>query len=115
MTAVVQDITMYKGAEMQFNFTLQAPLPPGGIGGWTILFTVAKKANSASKLISRAATVTDPTLCIFQVALDADDTDELKPATYFYDVWRTDADEEQVMSIGNFVLLPVARLPPATP
>lgn len=106
--ATQQSISLYRGTEMTLNFTMS---PVVDITGWTILFTIAKALNSPNKLLSRAATITDGPLGKYSVALDADDTINVKPGSYFFDTWRTDADEESVLSIGSFVVLPVARLP----
>ena len=107
--ATEQTVTIYRGEEIVLNFTMA---PNANIAGWTLLFTVAKTANSPTKLITQAATITNPsTDGKFSVSLDADQSKDIKPGTYYFDVWRTDAEQERVLALGPFVIAAVARLP----
>lgn len=103
-------ISVYRGEEVTLEFTMN-PIPAAGIAGWTIHFTVSKVAGSPVKIIpAKVATVTSGPLGTFSVSLDADETDTT-PGTYYYDAWRVDAENEKVLAIGTFNLLPVARIP----
>jgi hypothetical protein len=106
--AVTETITIYRGEKVSLNLTMT---PVESIAGWTIVFTVARKANSPTKLITQPASVVDGTAGTFTLALTEEQTD-LAPGTYLFDVWRTDGGFEQVLAIGPFVVAPVARVPP---
>jgi hypothetical protein len=106
--AVTETITVYRGEQVSLNFSM---VPAASIVGWTIVFTVARKANSPSKLITQVATAVDSATGTFTLALTEEQTD-LTPGTYSFDVWRTDEGYEQVIAIGPFVVSPAARVPP---
>ena len=102
-------IPLHRGQDSLLQFTMD-PVPPGGIAGWTIAFTVAKGPDSYDKLFTVAATVTDGPLGKFDVVLPAATLD-VRPGTYFHDATRTDTGNVRVLSYGPFILNPVARLP----
>jgi hypothetical protein len=106
--AVTQTITMYRGEQVVLSWTMS---PVVNIAGWTLVFTVARKANSPSKLITQAATVVSGPAGTFTVTL-TEEQSNLTPGSYFFDVWRTDEGYEQVIAIGPFVISPTARVPP---
>ena len=108
-----QTITVYRGEAPVLNFTMD-PVPAGGIAGWALVFTVAKKANSATKLITAVPSIISGPLGTMRVVSTAAMLD-LSPGTYFFDVWRMDAGFEEVLASGPFVIEGDARLPLATP
>lgn len=105
--AVSQTIRVYRGEQANLRFTMS---PFEDITGWTLHFTVAKKANTATKLLG-------PLACTFlnsgqfAVYLTEEDLDQA-PGSYFYDVWRTDEGQEQVLALGAFEIVANARVPP---
>jgi hypothetical protein len=106
--AVTQTLTVYRGEQAAINFTMA---PVEDITGWSLKFTVAKKANSATKLISVTPVILSGPAGTFRVTLTEENLD-LNPATYFFDVWRVDEGFEQVLAIGSFVVSATARVPP---
>jgi hypothetical protein len=75
------------------------------------MFTVARKANSVTKLITQAMSVVNGAAGTFTTSLTEEQLD-LSPGTYFFDVWRTNEGFEQVIAVGPFVVSPTARVPP---
>ena len=106
--ASTASVTMYRGEEVLLNFTL---VPVEDISGWTILLTVAKAQDSATKYFAKAGAIVDAVNGEFSVAIDPVDTAGLKAGSYFYDVWRMDAGAERVLAAGAFVVTGNARLP----
>ena len=104
-----QTITIYRGEAPVLNFTM-APVPVGGIAGWTLLFTVAKQRNSTTKLITVTPVLISGPLGTFRATLTPAMVD-ITPDTYFFDVWRMDSGYEEVIASGPFVISGDARLP----
>lgn len=104
-----QTITIYRGEAPVLNFTM-SPVPDGGIAGWTLEFTVAKKANSVTKMLSATPTIVSGVAGTFKATLTSTQTD-IAPGAYWFDVWRTDAGLEEVIAAGEFVIVGVARIP----
>ena len=111
MAVTTETILVYRGEQVVLNWAM-TPVPVGGIVGWNLSFTVAKKVNALSKLISKVPVIDDPVAGTFHVTLTDEDTD-LKPGTFVYDVWRTDDGSEQLLALGVFMLSGDARVPPA--
>jgi hypothetical protein len=103
-----QDFTVYRGSAPPLNFTMT---PVADITGWAIRFTAARALGSSSKaIISQAASVTSGPGGTFTVPLTAALTD-IRPADYFYDVWRVDPGSEELLATGTMTLADVVRLP----
>jgi hypothetical protein len=101
---------VYKGEEILLTFTMDPVIP---IAGWTVRFTVSRAPDDPHKIIPTrdAVVVGDGSAGQFTVSLDADDTINVRPGTYFYDAWRSDAEAERVLAAGVFKILASARLP----
>jgi hypothetical protein len=106
--ATEETITVYRGEQATLNFTMS---PVVDITGWTIVFTVAAARDSATKKVTATATIVNGPAGTFRVALTEEHLD-LAPLRYFFDVWRTDEGLEQVLALGPFVVVGVARVPP---
>lgn len=105
--AVEQTITVYRGEQVTLNFTMT---PVVDISGWTLPFTIAKKANSSTKLVSKNGVIISGINGTLYVTLTEEDLD-ISPGTYYFDLWRNDEGYEQVLALGSFIVAPVARLP----
>ena len=105
--AVEQTISVYRGEQVVLNFTMA---PVVDITTWTLVFSLVKKANSTTKLITQSAPVISGPLGTFRVTLTEEQMN-LSPAIYFFDVWRTDEGFEQVLAIGPFIVRATARVP----
>lgn len=109
---VDQVITVYRGETVRLNFTMA---PVVSIAGWTLKFTVTKKANATMKILGPLAmTINDALNGLFSIDLAEEQTD-LKPASNRFDVWRTDEGLEKPIAIGDFVVLGDSRVPPIEP
>jgi hypothetical protein len=107
--AVTETISVYRGEQVTLTFQMT---PVENVTGWTIHFTVAKKANAASKLIGPLlATTSGLASGQFRVQLTEEVLDKT-PGTYFFDAWRTDEGQEQVLALGPFIIGGNARVPP---
>jgi hypothetical protein len=107
MTLPSNDITVYRGARVTIPFALN---PTGSVTGQTFTFTLAKQPNFATKLVEEPLTWDDESTGAGHVVLDATDTD-LKPGTYYWDVWRTDDGFEQPFAIGTMHVVADVRCP----
>ena len=106
--ACTDTITIYRGEDVQLNFTLA---PVIDITGYTLAFAVEGVAHA--KLIEAAGVVVSGPAGTFSVTLADTDTD-IKAGAYQYDVWRTDAGSERVLAVGIFRVKDNARHPAAT-
>lgn len=105
--AVTQTIQVYRGEQATLDFAMT---PNESITGWTIHFTVAKKQNASAKMLGPLV-ASNPSPGVFRVVLTEEQLD-INPGTYFFDAWRTDEGQEQVLALGPFVVLGNARVPP---
>lgn len=104
-----QTITIYRGEAIRIPFTMS---PVENITGWTLVFTVSKATNRAAKVLGPLAlTIDSGVLGTFHRDLTEEQTD-LNPATYRWDVWRTDEGSEQIKATGPLELLGNVRVPP---
>ncbi len=104
-----QTITIYRGEQVTIPFAFN---PVENITGQTLKFTVAKASNSTVKMIGPIAiTAGNPLVGTFSVVLTEELTN-LTPATYEFDVWRTDEGFEELKAAGDFIIVGNARVPP---
>jgi hypothetical protein len=101
--AVRQDVALYRGEDVTLTVTMR---PATAIGGWTISFTAKAKPDGPA-LITRPATITDPTNGVFTVPIASSDTNNpMMPAgDYLYDIFRTDAGAKACLALGKFSVL----------
>lgn len=108
--AKVQTVRVYRGEDAELNFTMD---PVVDITGWDIEFTLARRANAATKILEGvAAEVLSGAAGTFRVVLSAAQLD-LPPGGYFFDTWRADLGSFQPLALGPFYILPNARYPEA--
>jgi hypothetical protein len=103
--AKVQDIIIYKGEDIELDFTMS---PVEDITDWTVAFTLKKSYTSNSAICSIDGSLVDPTNGTFKVIIDRDNT-SIQPGSYVYDVVRTNTDDYSVLSIGTFTVKPGVR------
>jgi len=110
MSALVdQTIEIYRGEAVTIPFIMN---PVEDIATWTLKFTVTKAANKSVKVLGPLTmTIDSGPLGTFHITLLEEQTD-ITPATYRFDVWRTDEGLEQPKAIGNFKVLGNSRVPP---
>ena len=105
--ATTDSILVYRGEQATLNFTMS---PVENITSWAIVFTLSRKVNTATKVLTQAATILNGAAGTFRVTLTEEQLD-LTPGTYQYDVWRNDEGQEQVLAIGTFTVAPAVRTP----
>ncbi len=111
--ATESTITVYRGEAVTIPFVFN-PVPVGGIAAYGLTFTVAKERNSPVKLITKVCVIDNSVLGTFHVTLAPADTIDLPIGNKFWDVWRTDTlTEERPTGLGTFIIVGVARNPPA--
>lgn len=99
---VVQDITLWKGEAPTLTFTL-SPVVDATL--WTVTFTVKRRATDAAALVSIGGTITSGPSGIFTIALTSVQTKTtLGVGLFAYDVQRTNAGSENVLSVGRLVI-----------
>lgn len=97
--AVANDITFYKGEAVALVFTMT---PTTDITGWTIVMTIRNNATDSVTLLSVTGVLTTPASGIFTLSLTSAQTKTtLGVGTFAYDIQRTDAASEAVLSIGS--------------
>lgn len=101
-------ITVYRGEQVTLDFTMN---PVVDITAWTLAFNVSRRYNNATKLLTKVPTILNGPLGTFRQVLTEEDLD-LNPASYVFDVWRTDEGFEQVLALGPFVVTANVRVPP---
>lgn len=100
-------ITVYVGEDVVLPFAM---VPPTNVAGWTMAFTVRGASGVViSKTSSSGIAVTSEANGTWEVTLTDADTDTLRPGTYLYDLWRTDANNERIVARGDFIASDVAR------
>lgn len=112
------EILMYRGEDVVLNFAIKASdaedASAQNITGWTLSFTVSRRENSETKIIeTKSAVITTAASGLCTVTLGAAETEDATPATYFWDLWRTNAGSMRQLCYGDFVISPAARLPEA--
>lgn len=101
--AQTDTITVYRGEDRLIEVTME---PVVDITGWTLLLSVHGVGET---IFTKDGTITSAENGTFTFTLADDDTAELRPGRYTYDVWRTDSGSERVVAIGEFIITDVAR------
>lgn len=105
--ATSANISFYKGEDITLTVTMS---PVTNITGWTLQFMVKKQYGDATaqitKTVGSGITITDATNGVFTVAIARADTSGLDPGVYVFDIQRTNAGNQTVLTIGNLTLLP---------
>lgn len=108
------NLSIFRGEDATINFTAYTTdtgSTPQDITGWTLAFTVARKRNSTDKLLTVACSILVAASGTFKAVLADTLTDGLEPGIYFWDVWRTDSDNERCLGYGSFRIESNARIP----
>ena len=101
--AITNNIAFYKGEAVTLALVMS---PVVEIGGWTVVLTVRRQPTDVAAVLSVAGTVTDGPNGAFQVVLTHAQTGTtLTTGTYFYDIQRTNAGFETVLSLGKITVL----------
>jgi hypothetical protein len=106
--AINQTISIGRGEDITLNFTMT---PRVDITGWNIQFTITNEYNQAAKVLQVAGIAISAPLGRFSVTLSNIQTEVIAPNIYTYDVWRIDSGNERILSIGQFIVTPNARIP----
>src|SRR5258708_1271789 len=104
--AQLNNLTCFRGEAPVFNFTMS---PLVNLTGVPIVFTVRKRNDATQPtLISVNGVVTNGPAGQFSITVTHPQTMQatLPAGMYAYDVWRTDAGNEAVLSYGSFKVDP---------
>ena len=108
--SVTQDIEFFAGEDKLIRDTIyqEDGVTVENITGWSIEFRLEKHSRETSSLVTKSVgsgvTITDGPNGVFEVQLDAADTLGLKARKYNYQIWRTDTNENHVLSEGVLTL-----------
>lgn len=100
------NLEVFRGEDKALAWSM---LPPTNITGWGLKFSVRRRFNTAvlfSKTIGSGITVTNAALGEATILVSAADTANLEWGKYRFDVLRTDNANSDVLTIGQFILLP---------
>jgi hypothetical protein len=102
--SATNSITIYKGESIVQPFThvIEGTTTPVNITGWTITFTLKRKATDTSALLTATAQIVSGSAGTYTISLTHAQTAALYAGTYAYDIQRTDTGSEAVISIGIF-------------
>ncbi len=97
-----EDLAFFKGEDVEIRHKM---MPEEDTTGWTIVFSARKNASDTGGAdISKTATAVDAGRGINKFTIADMDTDGLAAQTYEYDVKRTDAGEETILTRGKLEL-----------
>lgn len=96
---------LFIGQDKPIRFTvLDDAGDPMDIAGWTLVWTLRRRADHPEALISKDAQVLDAPGGLCEVVLEDVDTDDIKPGTYWHALWRRDDGNETPLAYGPAVL-----------
>ena len=108
--ATLQDVTIFRGEDAILNVTLDPVLD---VTGWSISLFIRQRAElGSSYLLTAAATITSAIEGKFTISLLGTDTVNLPCRRYRYDIWRTGAGVQTLLTYGALDVLPQARFTP---
>lgn len=101
------NLQIYKGeaVTLPFKQVIAGTTTGEDITGRTYVLTVRNRAGDTATVLTKTATITSPTTGDYQFALTHAETVALAAGPYAYDIQRTDAGSETVVSIGAFEVL----------
>lgn len=108
--AIKTNIAVPRGSSIRIYFS---NTPAGALPGNTIKFTVARKANSSTKIIPTKSCSTPDSDGKYHCDLSASDTN-VEPGEYFWDTRSVTSGAETLLGYGIFTVLPIAQLPSAS-
>lgn len=106
------DLSMVRGDTLETTLTFtDADDNVIDITDWTIFFTVKKEEyltddDDSEAEISKSETITDGTSGQYTLTIDPEDTEEVDPGLYVYDIQiKKDDGSIQTVVIGNFEII----------
>jgi hypothetical protein len=104
--SATNNLTIYKGEAViqPFTHVLEGTTTPVNITGWTITFTLKRKSTDTAALLTVTGAVVSGSAGTYTISLTHAQTAALYAGTYTYDIQRTDAGSEAVISIGTFTV-----------
>lgn len=100
-----QKIEIFKGEDVTLEFNIDNA-PIGGIGSWTLAFSIERKAGDTSTAILSKTTSSGISIngTVITVILSSSDTDTLSVKTYDWDLKRTNTGAEKVIASGKLIV-----------
>ena len=99
--ATTQEIGITRGESKALRFNMR---PVVDITGWVLSFTIVKKLDSPTKVTQQTGVIVSGPSGIFDILLPRSVTLLIDAGTYYFDVWRTNAGEENPVADGKFVV-----------
>lgn len=106
--AIVNNIDIYKGEDVDLNFTMT---PDTDITGWNIVMTVKNNMNDTGSLLTSTGALISSTGGQFRHQLTHANLLSLGVGNFAYDVQRTDVGSNAVLSIGALAVTQEALYP----
>lgn len=103
--ATTADVEFVRGEDV----TIEVTVTGVNVTGWALSFAIAltyRDTAIITKTVGSGITITDGDNGVFEITLADTDTDGLPTGTRVWDVKRTDAGEEAVLTRGELELLP---------
>jgi len=94
-------IVIYQGEVINLNFTMT---PVVNITGFTFELNIATSRANTVKIITQAGAIVSGPAGTYTIALTRAQTNTLTPNVYAYDVWRTNAGNERILTTGDFTV-----------
>lgn len=91
---------MFRGEDVTLTFTMS---PVVNITGWAITWKMAERPGD-TVLLTKTATLSDPTNGVFTVSLASADTAEMDAGLYWFDARRTDSGSKATLADGTIRL-----------
>lgn len=109
LSPIEEEDNWFQGETKLFEFTVNKADDSGPeiITGWAIEWRVFQHAKAQDTLLVETGadvTITDGPNGLVRVTVAAADTIEIEPSIYWHELWRTDVNNEAVLSYGPAVL-----------
>lgn len=113
LSPITTDDEWFQGETKLLSFTVETEEENGTpevISGWAIRWELRPHKKAQSTIFTKetggsGVVITDPLNGLVEVTIDAADTIEIEPRTYWHELWRTDVGFETVLSYGPAELL----------
>lgn len=104
---ITSSITVYRGEDILITFTLTTVVD---ITGYTFEMSIATEENTPTKLIIKACSILSVSDRTFTASFTSAELN-LEPATYKWDVFRTNSGSKRLLGKGDFIISSDVRFP----
>jgi len=103
--AITENIEFVRGEDV----TIEVTVTGVNIAGWALSFAIARSRRDTAiitKTVGSGITITDEDNGVFEITIPDTDTDGIPVGPCVWDVKRSDAGHEAVLTRGKLELLP---------